>query len=131
MKKHWHQHQLGNCSRQKPHTPPLQQFQVQRHSLSRHGKTIPILEHICTGDRTSHNVIRCSTNIFIPDFLRTRSFFLFLCYLYFFNGDIRGIWGTTKPTGPAIWMTDSPWDQLSCSTTTTLSSVMTDILFRR
>ena len=118
--------ELVYCSQQYPHTLPSPQRQTQRKFFEA-WKIIPSLAHISTRDRRLHNV-NCRDGKFHSGLGTMASSSHFTVFSTGISGR-QG--GNNNSPAPARWMTDSPWDKLQSSSTTTLSSVSADTIFRR
>ena len=98
-------------------------------TFSRHGTFIPILDKVSSNHRRLDTQISSNACSFNTDWLRILQPGLFFTSLQPLNRDITGITGNSRSPAPATWMTNSPWDEPTSSTTTTLSFVLTDKIF--
>ena len=98
-------------------------------TFSRHGTFIPILDKFSANERRLDTQISSNTCSFNTDWLRILHLRLFFTSLQLLNRDITGITGNSRSPAPATWVTNSPWDEPTTSTTTTLSFVLTDKIF--
>ena len=98
-------------------------------TFSRHGTFIPILDKVSANDRQLDTQISSNECSFITDWLRILQPRLFFTSLQLLNRDITGNTGNSRSPAPATWVTNSPWDEPTSSTTTTLSFVLTDKIF--
>ena len=97
-------------------------------TFSRHGTFIPILDKISANDRRLHTQISSNACSFNTDWLRILQPRLFFTSLQLLNRDITGITGKFS-TSSSSNLTHSPWEEPTSSTTTLLSSLLTDKIF--
>ena len=97
--------------------------------FSRHGTLIPILDKVAANDRRLHTQSAATH----PVSIWTKSGFSELTYSSllsnFSSGTSRFLVENSRLPAPATWVTNSPWDEPTSSTTTTLSFVLSDKIF--
>ena len=98
-------------------------------TFSRHGTFTPSLDKVSANDRPLYTQIGSNACIFKRDWFQTLQPRFPSLLSNFSSGTSRVLVESSRSPAPATWVTDSPWDEPTSTTASTLSSVLTDKIF--